>query len=116
MARAGFRDQRADATVLGFVWFERTDSTTMRGEEFDFARAEDKSVTTPAMIERLAETYLAKADELGAGEEPRAAIETYFRRINSQIQWVEKTRLAAEPHHVNAMLGLAARESVSSAH
>ncbi len=93
----------------GFVWFERTDSTTMRGEEFDFARAEDKSVTTPAMIERLAETYLAKADELGAGEEPRAAIETYFRRINSQIQWVEKTRLAAEPHHVNAMLGLAAK-------
>ncbi len=93
----------------GFVWFERTDSNTMRGAEFDFARAEDKSVTTPAMIERLAETYLAKADSLGAGEVPRGAIETFFRKINSQIQWVENSRRLAEPHHVEALIRLADR-------
>ena len=93
----------------GFVWFERTDSNTMRGAEFDFARAEDKSVTTPAMIERLAETYLAKADELGAEEIPREAIETYFRKINAQIQRVESARRLAEPHHVQALLRFAGR-------
>ncbi len=91
----------------GFVWFERTDSVTMRSPEFDFARAEDKSVTTPAMIERLAATYLKKADNLGAGEIPRAAIENYFRKINAQIQWVEKSRRLAEPHHVEAMIRFA---------
>ncbi len=93
----------------GFVWFERTDSATMRGAEFDFARAEDKSVTTPAMIERLAATYLAKADSLGADETPRAAIENYFRKINNQIQWVEAARRLAEPHQVEALLQLADR-------
>ncbi|MCC6507573.1 MAG: DUF1592 domain-containing protein [Pirellulaceae bacterium] len=93
----------------GFVWFERTDSSTMRGAEFDFARAEDKSVTTPEMIERLSATYLAKADALGAGEVPRAAIETYFRRINAQIQAVEKARQLAQPHHVQSLINLAHR-------
>lgn len=93
----------------GFVWFERTDSNTMRGAEFDFARAEDKSVTTPVMIERLAETYLAKADELGAQETPREAIETFFRKINAQIQRVESARRLAEPHQVQALLRFAGR-------
>lgn len=93
----------------GFVWFERTDSTTMRGAEFDFARAEDKSVTTPVMIERLAATYLAKADELGADEISRAAIENFYRKINSQIQWVENARRLAEPHQVAAIIKLADR-------
>jgi hypothetical protein len=93
----------------GFVWFERTDSTTMRDPEFDFARAEDKSVTTPPMIERLAETYLAKAERLGAKEVAIGAIEEYFRRINEQIQWVEQTRLSAQPHHLDALIDFANR-------
>lgn len=93
----------------GFVWFERTDSTTMRGAEFDFARAEDKSVTTPAMIERLAATYLAKADALGAQEVARAAIENFYRKINAQIQWVESARRLAEPHQVEAVIRVAGR-------
>ena len=93
----------------GFVWFERTDSTTMRDPEFDFARAEDKDVTTPTMIERLAETYLAKAERLGASEVALGAIDDYFRRINDQIQWVEQTRLSAQPHHLNALIDFADR-------
>lgn len=93
----------------GFVWFERTDSRTMRDPEFDFARAEDKEVTTPAMIERLAETYLAKAERLGASEVAVTAIEEFFRRINEQIQWVERTRRSAEPHHLNALIDFADR-------
>ncbi|MGN6545240.1 MAG: DUF1592 domain-containing protein [Aureliella sp.] len=93
----------------GFVWFERTDSITMRDPEFDFARAEDKSVTTPAMIERLAATYLAKAERLGADETQRAAIEDYFLTINQQIQWVENARRLAEPHHIDALIDFAER-------
>ncbi len=93
----------------GFVWFERTDSATMRGAEFDFARAEDKSVTSPAMIERLAETYLAKADALGADEIARGAIETFYRKINAQVQAVESARRQAEPHQLRAMIDLAGR-------
>lgn len=93
----------------GFVWFERTDSVTMRDEEFDFARAEDKSVTTPAMIERLAATYLTKAERLGATETQLSAIEDYFIGINQQIQWVENARRLAEPHHIDALLDFAQR-------
>lgn len=94
---------------VGFVWFERTDSNTMRGEEFDFARAEDKAVTTPEMIERLATVYLAKADRLGVGEIPRFAIAEYFRKINRQIQQVEQSRRLAEPHHLDALIRFANR-------
>ncbi|MGN6135304.1 MAG: DUF1592 domain-containing protein, partial [Aureliella sp.] len=93
----------------GFVWFERTDSSTMRDPEFDFARAEDKSVTTPPMIERLAETYLAKAYRLGADEVAIGAIEEFYRHINEQIQWVERSRLAAQPHHLDALIKFAGR-------
>ena len=36
-----------------FVWFERTDSPYMRDREFDFARSEDKDVTSEPKITRL---------------------------------------------------------------
>ncbi|MFO1063390.1 MAG: DUF1592 domain-containing protein [Pirellulales bacterium] len=91
----------------GFVWFERTDASTLRGQEFDFARAEDKSVTTPEMIERLAATYYAQAKRFGADEAALDAIEKYFLRMNDRIQWMERTKRLAEPHHLNALLDLA---------
>ncbi len=93
----------------GFLWFERTDSSTIRDAEFDFARAEDKNATSPEMIERLAEKYIAKAERAGANEIALGAIERFYDHINRQIQWVEKTRLAAEPHHLDALERIAAR-------
>ena len=93
----------------GFVWFERTDSRFMRDPEFDFARSEDKNVTTEPMIQRLEEVYLAKARRNGADEVASRAIADYFGNINAQIRWVERARLAAEPSHLRALLSFAER-------
>ncbi len=93
----------------GFIWFDRTDSLYMRDEVFDFARAEDKDVTTESMIERLAEVYLAKARRNGGSGEVLQSIERYFRDINEQIRAVERARLAAEPTHLEALLEFARR-------
>ncbi|MGE0755971.1 MAG: DUF1592 domain-containing protein [Pirellulaceae bacterium] len=93
----------------GFVWFERTDSRYLRDPEFDFARAEDKDVTSAEKISRLAAVYLAKARGLGGGEVVMAAIERYFRDIDAQIRWVEAARRAAEPSHREALVDFAQR-------
>ena len=74
----------------GFVWFERTDSSYMRDEAFNFARAEDKSVTSAPMIRRLAKEYRAKAVRNGGSDEVLAAIDDFFERINRQIRSVER--------------------------
>jgi len=93
----------------GFLWFERTDSRWLRDEEFDFARAEDKSATDADKIKRLKELYLAKARKSGGSGTPIEAIEFYFDEINAQIRWVENSRLAAEPKHLEALVALAGR-------
>lgn len=93
----------------GFLWFDRTDSRFMRDAEFDFARPEDKSSLSRAKIEKLAQVYLAKATRNGGEEIPLRAIRKFFDEINRQIRWVEQTRIEAEPHHLNAIVDLAAR-------
>ena len=93
----------------GFLWFERTDSGFMRDPEFDFARPEDLAALQQPMIKRLGEVYLAKATERGGETIPLQAIRDYFREINQQIRRVEKTRTAAQPHHLDAILALAER-------
>jgi hypothetical protein len=93
----------------GFLWFERTDSRYMRDPEFDFARSEDKNVTSEAMIKRLAEVYRDKAIRSGGEGTPIQAIDDYFRDINAQIRWVEQARVAAEPHHLRELLSFAQR-------
>ena len=93
----------------GFLWFERTDSRYLRDPEFDFARSEDKGVTSEDMIKRLAEAYLAKAKRKGGEGTPIKAIEDYFTTINAQIRWVEQARLAAEPKQLEALTKLAER-------
>ena len=93
----------------GFLWFDRTDSRFMRDPEFDFARPENKAALSEPMIRRLAEVYLAKAAANGGGEVPLSAIEEYFREVNDQIRWVETTRVAAEPKHLDAVVEFAGR-------
>jgi mono/diheme cytochrome c family protein len=93
----------------GFVWFERTDSRWMRDAEFDFARAEDKDVTSEDKVTRLAQVYRDKAIDAGARGESLQAIDDFFETINAQIRWVESARLAAEPTHLAAMLKFAER-------
>ena len=92
-----------------FLWFERTDSTFMRGAEFDFARAEDKAAASEANIARLAEVYAAKAKRIGATDKILEAVRDYFLGISTQIRRVEQGRLAAEDSHVAALRDFAAR-------
>ena len=92
-----------------FLWFERTDSTFMRGSEFDFARAEDKDAASEAKIRQLAGVYRAKAARSGANEVVLGAIDDYFRNISDEIRQVERDRSDAEPGHVRALQGFAER-------
>jgi hypothetical protein len=93
----------------GFIWFDRTDSRYLRDEEFDFARAEDKNVTSEPLILQLSEVYLDKARRNGGSEEVLQAIADYFRDINQQIRWVEQARAAAQPSHLESLLEFACR-------
>src|SRR5262249_48866722 len=93
-----------------YIFFERAEPPRfMQGAEFDFARSEDKDATSEAMIQRLAQAYIAKARRSG-GEGPAIeAIEEYFKGISADIRRVERTRLAAEPGHLEALQSFAER-------
>ena len=87
-----------------FIFFERAEPPRfMREAEFDFARSEDKDAISEEKIKRLAEAYLAKAKNKGASDEAVKAIKTYFAEISSDIRWVEESRLAAEPSHLQSL-------------
>ena len=94
---------------VGFLWFERTDSRYMREPQFDFARPENKASLTEDYIKRLTKVYLEKAGKNGGGQRELDAIRHYFREINEQIRWVEKTRKNAVRSHLEAILEFANR-------
>jgi mono/diheme cytochrome c family protein len=87
-----------------FIFFERAEPPRfMREAEFDFARSEDKDVTSDEKMKRLCEAYLAKAKRNGASDQAAEAIETYFSDIAKQIRWVEEARPSAEPSHLESL-------------
>ncbi len=92
-----------------FIFYERAESKTMNGPQFDFARSEDRDATTEAKIQRLAEVYLATAHEgnPGAGAEKFEIIADHFKRTSASIRLVEKARAYAEPAHLSALLAFA---------
>ena len=92
-----------------FLWFDRTDSSFMRGAEFDFARPEDKGAASEAMIRRLAVVFRAKAERANASPSALQAIDDYFIEINAQIRQVEADRRASEPTHLLALQAFAAK-------
>lgn len=91
------------------VYFERTDSHFLMDSEFDFARAEDKDVTSEAKVKKLAELYYAKAERTGASPEVLAAIKEHFQRGWAEIDRVEKLARAAEPLHLRGLVDFAER-------
>jgi mono/diheme cytochrome c family protein len=93
----------------GFIWFERTDTNFLRDPEFDFARAEDKDVTSEPKIRQLAAAYLHKVRTKGGQGVTVQAIEDYFRNMNEQIRAVERARQEAEPSHESALQDFARR-------
>jgi hypothetical protein len=93
-----------------FIFFERAEPPRfMQEAAFDFARSEDKDVTSEAKIERARQVYVAKARKIGASAEALDAIETYFTTISGQIRQVERAHRAAEPSHLAALQAFAAR-------
>jgi hypothetical protein len=93
-----------------FVFFERAEPPRfMREAEFDFARSEDKDVTSEAKMSRLAKVYLARARKLQVSDEALKAIEDYFAGMSAAIRRVERARLAAEPGHLRALVQFAER-------
>jgi mono/diheme cytochrome c family protein len=93
-----------------FIFFERAESPRFIGESaFDFARSEDRDLTSAAKIEQLRQAYLAKARRLGENPSVLAAIETFYTTIAAQIRKVENDRLAAEPSHLRALVQFAER-------
>jgi hypothetical protein len=93
-----------------FVFFERAEPPRfMQEPAFDFARSEDKDVTSEAKIQRAREVYLAKARKVGASPLALEAIESYFTTISAQIRQVERARQAAEPSQLAALQAFAAR-------
>jgi hypothetical protein len=98
---------------LEFFHYERAESRTIVGPEFNFARSEDKDATSDAKIRRLANMYLAKArksmEESGGDPVAIQAVEEHFQRVSATIRAAEKARIAAEPLHRKALLDLARR-------
>jgi hypothetical protein len=67
------------------IWFERSDSSFMRGPEFDFARAEDKDCTSEAKLKKLSDLWVTKARKNGARDVVLGAITSKsFRRASAE--------------------------------
>lgn len=88
-----------------FLFFERAEPPQFAGgEEFDFARPENRDVTSHENIQRLEELFLNKAVAQDASQEAQEAIRTYFDQMNQSFRWIEKTQEAAESIHLNSLL------------
>ncbi len=94
---------------LEFIFYERAESGTIKGREFDFARSEDKDATTDAKIQRLGEVYLAKAARSGGNPVVLQAIQEHFRLTSVNIRAIQKVRAAAQPTQINALVDFARR-------
>jgi hypothetical protein len=92
-----------------YLWYERAETSFLRGPEFDFVRAEDKDAASEAKIKRLSEVYLAKARRIEAGDPAIRAVADQFEIISASIRRVEQDRAAAEPSHVAALQAFAER-------
>lgn len=67
----------------------------------------DVQIASTPVIKQLEADYLARVtngDDVAIN-----AIKDYFRATDEGIRWVERTRLAAEPSHLQALLEFAAR-------
>ena len=87
-----------------FLFFERAEPPQFAGgPEFDFARPENKDVTSEAKLQRMRDAYLLKARANQASEEAIDAIETYFHDISRDVRWIEQSQQAAEQRHLDSL-------------
>ncbi|HEV3200313.1 MAG TPA: DUF1592 domain-containing protein, partial [Bryobacteraceae bacterium] len=89
-------------------YFNQSGEVDGKGAESGRLRPPDKKVNDPAVIFGLRDDYLAKAKP---ANNPAAmeAIRVHFQWENDTMRRVERMRLEAEPHHLDALLKFAAR-------
>ena len=93
-----------------YVFFERAESPRfMESKEFDFARSEDKDLTSPKKMKRLTDLYISVAKTRKATPVEMREIRRHFSTMSKNIRRVESERRAAEQKHLAALLGLASR-------
>lgn len=93
-----------------FLFFERAEPPGFaEGAEFDFARPENKDVTTDVSLFRVRDLYQSKANRLGASPKVIDAIEQYFAEIRAVAQTLDQTAALAESTHLESIKHLAAR-------
>ena len=93
-----------------FLFFERAEPPRFAGgPEFDFARPENKDVTTQAKLKQMRDAYVEKARRSNASDQAIEAIETYFENMSSDVRWIEETHQAAEPRHMEGLARFAER-------
>lgn len=71
-------------------------------------RPSPNEFATQAAIFRLRDQYLTKSPP-DTNPQILEAIKYYFDGMNSELRWVEKARVEAEPRHLDALLKFAAR-------
>ncbi len=71
------------------------------------AHVNDVEIAATPVLRKLEADYLARV--INGDDEAIEAIKHYFDATDAGIRWVERTRIATEPHHVNAVLEFAAR-------
>ncbi len=87
-----------------FLFFERAEPPRFAGgPEFDFARPENKDVTTQAKLKQMRDAYVAKARLSDASDQAIGAIESYFENMSADVRWIDETHQAAEPRHMEAL-------------
>ncbi len=88
-------------------YFNQSGEVLGTGRESGSARPSDKEVSAAPVIFGLRDAYLAKAE---ASKNPVAmdAIRYHFQWVNDTLRRVERMRVEAEPHHLDALLKFAA--------
>ncbi len=92
-----------------YVFYERAETRFIEPKEFDFARSEDKDLTSPAKMKRLTDLYISVAETRKAPPLELREIRHHFAAMSKTIRKLESTRLAAEPKQLQSLLRLAAR-------
>jgi len=93
-----------------YIYFERAEGREIITEkEFDFARGEDRSVTSMESMAKFAKLYVAAVRKRELDEEAVAEIAQYFVDLSKRIRANEQALVAAEPIHLQALLRFSAK-------
>jgi hypothetical protein len=93
-----------------YIYFERAEGREVITEaEFDFARGEDRSVTSPESMKKFARLYVEAVRNRRLKEEAIQEIARYFVEQSKLIQKYERARAEAEPIHLQALLEFAGK-------